>query len=176
MKTTRHETRDTSDERRATSHDSGFTFAECLIALFVTAMILAAVAVAFNAAFINYEQNSDIFDSINSARQALIRITAQLRTATSVNTTESSSQCTFNTADGQNITYQYNSSAGTLYLITNDDLSDDDYLLCENVTAMTFTKVLSAACVKNVQISITVRHGGTEKTLATAVVIRKNLK
>lgn len=164
-------------ETRATSHESGFTFAECLIALFVTAMILAAVAVAFNAAFINYEQNSDIFDSINSARQALIRITAQLRTATSVNTTESSSQCTFNTADGQNITYQYNSSASTLYLITNDDLSDDDYLLCENVTAMSFTKVLddSGAYVKNVQISMTVRFGDTEKTLATAVVIRKNL-
>ena len=39
----------------------GFTFAELLIALVVTGILLAAVATAFNASIINYQENEDIF-------------------------------------------------------------------------------------------------------------------
>jgi len=160
-------------------YKSGFTLAELLVALAIAAILLVAVAVAFNASAINYQENEDIFKAINSARQALLRITAQLRTADAVDPNAPSNECTLITAAGENITYRYDSTDNKLYLITNDDLSDGDYVLCDNVTAMSCTKttevVDSLTIVKNVQISITVASDDIEKTISAAAVIRRNL-
>ena len=161
-------------------HSNAFTIAEVLIALAITAILMAAVAVAFNASVINYNENKDIFNAINKARQALSRITTELRTAKAVVVSEASSQCSLIVADGSDFTYQYNSSDNKLYLVTNDDLSDSDYLLCDNVTAMSFTKQTavedSVTYVKSVLISITVSCGNTHQSLSAAAVIRKNLQ
>ena len=170
----------TKYKKCTTRKHSAFTIAECLIALMMTAIILAAIAVAFNAAAINYDENSDLFNSINTARQSLLRITNQLRTATAVSIAEPNDQCTIITAGGENITYSYDADAKIVYLITNDVPSDEDYILAENVTAMTVTKEIgvdanSVSFVKSVQILMTVKKGATEKTLAAASVIRKNL-
>jgi hypothetical protein len=150
-----------------------------LLALAITAMLLAAVAVAFNASAVNYRQNEDIFKTVNGARQALYRITTQLRTATAVDTNSPGNECTLITAASENITYRYNSGDNKLYLITNGDLSDDDYVLCDNVTAMTFTRTTaveeSVVYVKSVQISMTVVSGDVQRTASAAAVIRKNL-
>jgi len=165
--------------RKKADNRSAFTIAEMLIALAVTAILLAAVAVAFNASVISYRVNEDTFKAINSARQALSRITTQLRTATAVDPNAPGNECSMITADGDDITYRYSSNDNTLYLITNDDPSDSDYVLCDNVTAMTFTKNTGiremVVYVKSVQISITVQSGGLQKTLVAAAVIRKNL-
>jgi len=158
---------------------SALTIAEMLIALAVTAILLAAVAVAFNASVISYRVNEDTFRAINSARQALFRITTQLRTATAVDPNTPNNECSLITVEGDDITYRYSSADNRLYLITNDDLTDSDYVLCDNVTAMTFTKNTAirdtVVYVKSVQISITVQSGGLQKTLVAAAVIRKNL-
>jgi prepilin-type N-terminal cleavage/methylation domain-containing protein len=158
---------------------AGFTIAELLIALAIAAMLLAAVAVAFNASATNYQQNDDIFKVVNSARQALFRITSQLRTASAVDPAAPSNQCTMITAAGENITYRYNSTDNKLYLITNDDLTDGDYVLCNNVTAMNCTKttevVDAVTIVKSVQISITVASDDVQKTISAAATIRRNL-
>jgi prepilin-type N-terminal cleavage/methylation domain-containing protein len=158
---------------------AGFTVAELLIALALAGMLLAAVAVAINASAKNYEQNEDIFKAVNSARQALFRITSQLRTANAVDPNAPSNECTMITAAGANITYRHNSGDGKLYLITNDDLSDSDYVLCDNVTAMDCTKttevVEAVVVVKNVQISLTVASDEVEKTISAAATIRRNL-
>ena len=66
---------------RGDKFTAGFTIAELLIALAITGLLLAAVAVAFNASITNYRENEDIFKTINTAGQALFRITSQLRTA-----------------------------------------------------------------------------------------------
>jgi prepilin-type N-terminal cleavage/methylation domain-containing protein len=157
----------------------GFTIAEVLIALVVVSILLAAVAVAFNASAINYRENSDIFKAVNSARQALFRMTTQLRTADAVNPDSLSNECSLITAGGDDITYRYNSSAKRLYLVTNDITTDSDYVLCDNVTAMAFTKDIVTegpqTKVKSVQISITVAAGDIQRTLAAAAVIRRNL-
>ncbi len=58
-----------------------FTIVEVLIALAITAMLLTAVAVAFNASIKNYQENEKMFKTMNNARQAMLRMTAQLRTA-----------------------------------------------------------------------------------------------
>lgn len=162
-----------------TRYKTGFSIAELLIALAIAGMLLAAVSVAINASAKNYQENEDIFKAINGARQALFRITSQLRIANAVDPNAPSNECTMITAAGENITYQYNSGDGKLYLITNDDLSDSDYVLCDNVTAMNCTKTTEVVdaiiVVKYVQISLTVASDGIKKTISAAATIRKNL-
>jgi prepilin-type N-terminal cleavage/methylation domain-containing protein len=157
----------------------GFTLVELLLALAMSAMLLAAVGVAFNASAINYQENEEIFKTINNARQALFRMTTQLRTAEAVATTDpnGSNECTLMTPANEDITYRYDNTDNKLYLDTNDN----SYVLCENVTAMTFTKNVvfdeeeSLYIVKSVQISITVSCDDMERSLAAAAVIRRNL-
>jgi hypothetical protein len=150
-----------------------------LIALTIAAMLLVAVEAAFNASAVNYQQNEDIFKAVNSARQALFRITTQLRTANAVDPNAPSNECSMITAAGEDITYRYNSSDNKLYLITNDDLYDSDYVLCDNVTAMNCTKTSvvedSVIKVQKVQISLTVASNDIKNTISAAAAIRRNL-
>jgi prepilin-type N-terminal cleavage/methylation domain-containing protein len=166
-----------------TERRTGFTLVELLLALAITAILLTAVALAFNASVINYRENEDIFKAINSARQTLFRITSQLRTATAVDPAAPANECSMITAAGEDITYRYDNTARVLYLITNDDLTDDDYVLCSNVNSVTFTKDsfveviagVPTVKVKSVQIVISVASDGVEKKLAAAAVVRRNL-
>jgi type II secretory pathway pseudopilin PulG len=156
-----------------------FTIAEVLVAVAIVSILLAAVAVAFNASIINYRENNDIFQAMNRARQALFRMTTQLRTADAVNPDSLTDECSLITTGGEDITYRYNAAQRKLYLVTNDNLSDGDYMLCNNVTGLTFTKQIvtegSETKVKSVQISITVAAGDIQKTVAAAAVVRRNL-
>src|SRR4030042_324349 len=129
MRQTTQKTRYTICDIRCTGHRTGFTLIELLLALAVTAILLPAVALVFNASVINYRENEDIFKAINSARQALFRITSQLRTATAVDDTAPANECSMRTAAGENITYRYDNTARVLTLITNDNATDDDYVL-----------------------------------------------
>ena len=169
---------------RPTKSAAGFTLAELLIVLAVMGILLAAVAVAFNASFTNYRENEDIFKSINKARQALARVTTQIRTAgywvtptlfMAVNTLDPNNRCSLYTSTGDNITYEYRSADNKLYLITNSD--GHEYVLCDNVKAMSFIKTLTAdeSEVKSVQISMTVESGNVQQTLSAAAVVRRNL-
>ena len=165
-----------------TEYKKGFTVVELLIALAISSILLAAVAFAFQSSIVNYSENEDIFKTINSARQALCRITTQLRTADSVyvdmNAPEiPSNQCTFITPTNETITYDYRNADDKLYLVTGGT----DYLLCENVTAMTFTNDTFVDIddgftkVKSVQISMTVQNGDIKNTISAAAVVRRNL-
>jgi len=182
MRYTKYEIRNTSPAppRGGTSNEHAVTIAELLLALAVMGLLLAVVAVAFNASIINYGENEDIFKTINSARQALTRMTSQLRTAQKdlVDPCAPDNECSFFTADGDDITYRYNSGDNKLYLIDNSAALS--YVLCDNVTAMTFTKNTAVEdttiYVKSVQISITVVSGNIQRTVSAAAVIRRNLK
>jgi len=167
----------------------GFTIAEALIALVVVSILLAAVAVAFNASAINYRENNDTFNAVNRARQALFRITTQLRTAgyevtpghfIAVDPGALINQCNFYTCKGENLTYEFRAASdpeypNTLLLITNNN--GNKYVLCNNVTAGTFVKTPDGyGDCKSVQISITVAAGDIQRTLSAAAVVRRNLK
>ena len=160
-------------------YKTGFTIAELLVALTISMLLLAAVAFAFQSSMINYQENEDIFIVTNSARQALFRMTTQLRTADAVDPNSPSNQCTFLTSNDENITYDYRSADNKLYLITNSN--GNEYVLCDNVTAMTFTLETfldeedGFTKVKSVQISMTVVNGDIEKTISSAAVVRRNL-
>lgn len=156
---------------------AGFTIAELLLALAITALLLAAVAAAFNASVINYRENERIFRTINSARQALSRITSQLRTARAVDPDSPVNECALITAEGDDIRYQYDDDDHKLYLVKSDN---SKYVLCDNIIAMSFTKNTATedavTYVKSVQISLTIADGDLQKSVSAAVVIRKNLK
>jgi prepilin-type N-terminal cleavage/methylation domain-containing protein len=167
-------TRQTEYRNRALRRD-GFTMAECLIALAISAMLLTAIATAFNASLINYEANEELFQTINNARQALARMTGQLRTGSCVYPLAPANECSFFTSSNEDITYEFRSADNKLYLITNSD--GNEYVLCDHVTAATFTKTPTAdnSDCKSVQVLLTVQCGDTERTLSAAAVIRKNL-
>jgi prepilin-type N-terminal cleavage/methylation domain-containing protein len=183
MRQTTQKTRYTICDIRYTGRRTGFTLIELLLALAITAILLTAVALAFNASVINYRENEDIFKAINNARQSLFRITSQLRTAILVDDTAPANECSMRTAAGENITYRYDNTAHVLYLITNDNPTDEDYVLCSNVNSVTFTKDsfveviagVPTVKVKSVQIAISVASDGVEKKLAAAAVVRRNL-
>jgi len=162
---------------KSKKNKNGFSIAELLIALAITSMLMVAVALAFKASIMSYSENEDIFKAVNSARQALYRITTQLRTATAVDPNGPANECTFITAGGQDITYEYRSADSKLYLITNSD--SQEYTLCDNVTAMTFTRQIrtvdAITFVASVQISMTVQIGDAERIVSAAAVIRRNL-
>jgi prepilin-type N-terminal cleavage/methylation domain-containing protein len=161
---------------RTTKSSVGFTIAELLIALAVVSILLTAVAIAFNASVTNYRVNENIFKSISAARQAMHRMTTEIRTAEAVDPNTGSNICSLILADEATLVdYRYQPSEDTLYL----DTGGDSYLLCENVTAMTFSKNIETGeygpYVKSVQISMTVTSGDISQTISAAAVVRRNL-
>lgn len=161
---------------RPVKSEAGFTLAELLVALAVAGILLAAVAVAFNASLTNYRQNEAVFESINKARQALFRITTQVRTGLVDPAVAGEDRCKVLCADGSEVTYRYDSTDKKLYLY--DHSTETEYVLCSNITAMTFVKTLTdgGADVESVQISITVASGNIERTISAAAVVRRSLE
>ena len=152
-----------------------FTLVEIMISLAVLALLMAAVAVAFNASAINYAANEDMFKAMSTARQAMMRITSDLRTATAVLDSEPATQCSIVTADGRDITYQFNAGESILYLVVNSGANAGSYALCKNVTAMTFSRTAAvddASIVKNVRLSLTVTVDDASQSVSSAAVIR----
>ena len=168
---------------------SGFSVVELLLALAISSLLLVAVGVVFEASIASCRENEDAFNTINRARQALFRITSQLRTAAAVDPNSPDNECALITIEAdeadnityRDITYRYEDGDDKLYLVTNDDLSDPNYVLCENVTAMTFEKDTAVddegeTYVKSVQIFMTVASGDVNRSISAAAVIRRNLK
>lgn len=155
----------------------GFTLIEIIIAVVLGAMLMTALATAFDASVKNYSSNDNIFKSMNMARQALQRMTTAVRTADSVDFGDAASQCAIIDADGNAYTYEFRSADKALYLI---DGSSNEYLLCGEVSNVNFTKTTGLVgentLVKNVQISMSVTIGSQTQTLNAAAVVRRNMR
>ena len=152
---------------------SGFTLVEVLISLAICAMLMAAVASAFNAAAMGYQENRDIYNALNNGRQALCRMTSELRTGYNVDPNDPNTECSFVTSAGESITYRYVPNDSNLYLVKGTA----QYTLCENVSSMVFTRTTTEDgndCT-SVQMLLQVQSGDVEKDLAAAAVIRRNL-
>ncbi len=154
----------------------GFTLVETLIAVALLAMLMAAVGVAVHASAVNYKANENMFKAMNTARQAMTRITCDLRTADAILGTDPPNQCSMFTADGRNITYRFNGT-DTLYLDIHSGGNTESYVLCENVTDIRFDRTpVAGDPVRNVRILLTVTVGGVSQTGASAAVIRRNME
>ena len=153
----------------------GFTIVEMLVALTITALLLTALAAALNASMVNLNANEDSYKAINNARQALSRICAELRTSKGVVVSESPNWCGLVTAADDIISYRFDPGDGELNLWKSET---SEYLLCDGVEGMTFTKGIDPAdpnAVVNVQISMTVKVGNVTQKLSTATVIMCNM-
>lgn len=173
---------------RTPEKHKAFTIVETLMALTILAMLMAAVAVTFDASVNNYNANQGIARTVNTGRQALLRITNDLRTAEAValeanESADANLQCSIILADGtSDVTYRYNSDDNTLYYITNGDTTDPDYVLCDNITSMTFNRTTvpdDSTKIRSVRVVMTIAddadNPNVQQILATASVIRKNL-
>ncbi len=151
----------------------GFTVAEMLVALMITGLILAAIAVAFNASAKNYTDNREIFYASNKARQALTQMVPRIRTGEGFNTSSPSNECNFYDSAGQHVIYHYNNSDKKLYMIAGGNT----LVLCDNVAALTFTPHFGGSPLdaNSVIISMTVEQGSASQTFSTAVAVRRNL-
>jgi len=170
-----------------------FTIVECLLGLALSAVLLTAVAVAFNASVISYQENEDMFRSMNNARQALARMTSEIRVAGyldesvvppewyGVDDEAPSNKCTFWTADRELRSYEFHDATyadpacrNKLYLVK--EATHQEYVLCDNVVNAAFTKTSCSdprGDARSVQISLTVQSGHSQRTLAAAVVVRR---
>jgi prepilin-type N-terminal cleavage/methylation domain-containing protein len=153
---------------------NGFTLVEILMALAVGALLLVAVMVAFNGAAMNYSENQAISDTINNARQFLYKIIQQLRTAKSVESV-SDTRCSFTDDYDNSLTYSYDTDSSSIKL-TKDST---EYLVCENVSDIKFTKTVSDQdpnVVKSIRIDMEVTQNGSARKLSSGTSIRKNLE
>ncbi|MGE5296698.1 MAG: PilW family protein [Solirubrobacterales bacterium] len=171
---------------RSSSARRGFTLIECLLSLAITAVLMAAVATAFNASAISYKENEEMFWAINGARQAMERMVSQLRTAGYVDAngvvygvphqSAGSSSCLLYTPTGSIVRFEFRGTDKKLYLIQGNTSTSPEYVLCDGVTAASFTTTSkNGVDATGVQILLTVQSGGASRTLSGAAVIRRAL-
>jgi len=170
---------------------TGFTLIEVMMSLVILAMLMTAVAFAFDASVTNYQANKGIYETVNRARQALLRITNDLRSAQAValigGGDPDNAQVSLVTNTGTDITYRYDSDTGTLYY--DDNASGSSYVLCNHVTGATFNRteheierdngaggVETITAIRDVRIVLTLTDdtGKVSQTLAAATLVRKN--
>ncbi|MHC4386844.1 MAG: prepilin-type N-terminal cleavage/methylation domain-containing protein [Planctomycetota bacterium] len=179
---------------------TGFTIVEVMLSLTILAILMTAVAFAFDASVTNYQANKGIYETVNTARQAMLRITNDLRSAQAValigGGDPDNTQVSLVTNTGTDITYRYDSTDNTLYY--DDNASSSNYVLCNNVTGATFCNNVpgatftrtehqrdrdSGACgmvtitaIRDVRIVLTLTDdtGDISHTLAAATLVRKN--
>lgn len=120
---------------------SGLSMVEVMISLAIATFLLTAAAAAFTASAQAVEQNDQFFRACQAARVALNQILVEVRRAHSVNVTGNSIDMIAydGTIDGCDRSYVYDPSTQTLKLVTNDDVSDPDYTLCNTITDRTFS-------------------------------------
>jgi prepilin-type N-terminal cleavage/methylation domain-containing protein len=152
---------------------SAFTLIEVLLSLAILGILLAALGTAFNASAMNYRENRNLSEAMNTARMATDKMVTLIRTGQPDPTDTAANTCRLVTADGTDMTFSYNSTQKKLYCV----IGGANHVLCDNVTAMTFSKTLSgdADCVTRVLMSMTVQVGDVSKTVTSAVLVRKNL-
>lgn len=177
---------------------------EALMALTILAILMTAVAFAFDAAVTNYHENENIYKTVNTARQALLRITNNLRTASEVALIENYEPKAQLAQDPDNSQIGLLTKDGIMWYIHADKYPKDTpdgikdtlclekdgdpklYTLCDNVTTATFSRredlvdfggtIGNMWIVRDAQITLTVtdENGERPQKLAAATLIRKN--
>lgn len=164
-----------------------FTLVEVLLSLVILGMLMAAVALAFDASVKNYQANEGIFRTVNTGRQVLLRISNDVRTAEYVSIIapgyDTYKELTLVTADGNNITYFHSLTDDTVNGLEKNVLylfgeGGAKYKLCENISSITFNRSPSnVQPIRNVRITMTLADpdSGVSQKLAAAAVVRRNL-
>jgi Tfp pilus assembly protein PilW len=157
----------------------GLGLVEMMISLAITVTLLTAVAAAFRASSDAIDVNDDFFRATQGARVSLARMLTQVRRGTPATDTTSSSLHLI-TDGGQDVNYNYNSSAQTLTYITNGSPTAHNYTLARNVSQCSFSTVngtdsTGTACVAKVTIVIAVKVGDNQILLSGSAAPRRSL-
>lgn len=172
-------------------YKTGFTLIEVMMSLVILAMLMTAVAFAFDASVTNYQANKGIYETVNRARQALLRITNDLRSAQAValigGGDPDNTQVSLVTNTGTDVTYRFDGTDNRLYY--DDNATGSSYVLCDHVTGATFNRteheidrdngaggVETITAIRDVRIVLTLTDDSGEMphTLAAATLVRKN--
>ena len=171
---------------RSRSRRAGLSLVEVMISLGIAAMLLTASAAAFHASSAVVQNNDEFARATQAARVSLYQILSQVRRG-SVQLASGTDWIRLTTAPdpgqtvGKDYTYRFLSAAGQLVLVTNDDLTDPDYVLASNVADVQFAvepgvDYTNAPCVANVAVTVRVRLGDNDVVISGAAAPRRNLQ
>ena len=155
---------------RCIRHRSGgFTFVEVMVSVVLMALLMAAVGVAVHASMTNFRENEDMVRAITTARQALMRITTDLRSALDVSEADPAGQCTILRNDGAGdytIAYRFGAT-DTLHFV--DPSGHRTCCACHRYN------VHANACGGPARVRISITVSGNYLRRFAAVVIRRNV-
>ena len=158
----------------------GFTIIELILAVIIMALLMTALGFVFRGTVNTYTVNQNMLESYNDSRMAIKRISDEIRNAVTVSTSEPQNQCSIIRADGEDITYRYDADAKEILYCTNGDLTDQDYVICDNIESAVFQKVTASYAdgtqyVKEVVVTISSKNGSVTQNMTSSVAVRKNL-
>ena len=161
----------------------GFTLVEILIATAMVAMLLAAIAVAVQAATQGYRENERLTAVTQAARSVLARMMREIRTADEVDTT-STSISILPPEDGSGVTliqYQWNNGTLTYRRTTHGTMASELLLGGSTaVSAQSFTVsretgvAHSVTYTKSVTATITFATEGRTFAVTASADVRRN--
>jgi hypothetical protein len=159
---------------------------EVLVALAITALLLTATAMAFDAAFENYKSNHNLALVSIYARNALYQMCSNIRASWNApdkgDPTEVSAdgtECSFTDQNGRLVIYRYFPDSHQIKV--NIDAAAQWYIMVDNVTPLTAgdhifsltppsTPGFPAGTAGRVEIRFTVTHEGASRSVSAATV------
>ncbi len=156
----------------------GVSLIEVMIALAITAVLLTAVAAAFDASFENYSENEEMVDALQGARILTHRIMTQVRRSTYLNVTSEGRRIQVEPA-GENYQYIYvHVPVNNVVILTRMDLDTlvvQDLGVVENVTSFTIPSAQWRENPARLTVSMTLRAGDNTATLTESAVPRTTI-
>lgn len=181
-------------QRLSARYRPGLSIIEILIALSIAALLLTATAVAFDAAFRNYQANCDMTTTSVSCRNSLYQMTSTIRSAWNGGDDPNSpvievyddgtgDKCSLVDADGRDVIYWHKTA--TRQLQVSIDGGNNWYAMVDDVDPITadepvFTAVapdnpgFSEGTLGKVIIRFKVQHNGTSYPI-TATAVPRNI-
>lgn len=156
----------------------GVSLIELMIALAITAVLLTAVAAAFDAGFDSYKENQQLADAVQSGRILIHRITSQARNSTylRVNDTGYLIQIEVVGDDWQyNYLYLPDSDAVYLARMNLDTLTWETMGTVQNVTTWSIPTSQWKTNPDRLTLSLTVSQGGNTATLTGSATPRQTI-
>jgi prepilin-type N-terminal cleavage/methylation domain-containing protein len=157
----------------------GISLVEMLIALTISAVLLLAVGMAFNASFDNYAENQEMVDAVQSSRLLMHRIMTQARKSTYLNVTSEGRRIQVETADDNyQYVYVYVPAENQVLLsrINLQTLASEDLGEVSNVTGFSIPSEQWGENPDRLTLSMTVRYGGNQSTLSGSAVPRSTIE
>ena len=187
--TTKTITRNTATPRHH-RRCAGLSLVETLIALSISALLLSATAMAFDAAFTTYRVNHDLAMASMAARNSVYQMCATIRSAwndpayDTIDVASDGTTCSLVDAGGRDVAYWYDETTHTLKV--SADLGANWYVMLDNVSPIATGQPIFAATdpatgdfatgtVGCVDIQFQVQQGQTNRPVSASVVPRNVL-